>query len=964
MLTLDLAIGSAVTVEVSNNGVDFYGDLYFAIIPRIAIGTLSPSSFYVQAGLDTVQPLKISGSSFKTANILDDADVFIQCHVGNAVWNASIINDYSLECPVNLAYFSANTTVNVYLSSFYSKSINASTTQMSEFKLGETERRPLSFIASPIIYSINTPGLPINVDAGNLSIIGEHLDIIDDIEIVGSNRLLTRTNIDSSSSPNLINLEILSPAADLSGSYNLSMILSSSQTSEVIQIYEPSFSILTPFVPSIHSLIPSHSTVASKVYIRNTDDSCPFNFSQTIYCKFVLETADSDGNMEVVDTNATWIGAHLIACLTPIVHPQTVNVSVSFDTVQYSNSLSLSIIPIPSITKILPTNTVYPSQYIKFTIIGSNFLSDESATITACQFSDKINGEVRLSDARIIDSNTLTCLKPDFVNSTSADYTIGVTFDGYSIYEIDDVLLEVSTVYSPPISTSINPQFGDDESGRSLNITGSYFRSGSTRCEYTIKLETYDDDSTHIQYSYTTDFAENITVHSDELITCFLPSYDEIIAQFNGEYIQHIRPKSRRRIFVRAINEFNESGNYETLWYEYRSTPLIYDVFPIQMFDDMANDIYVSGYNFISSPKLKCKLVNASNSATISIVSATFIDYQNIICTLPVMQPEIMQIAVTNNGIDYIYYSQSNVYLLAAPTITKLSPRIGNSIITQSIFVIGSNFEYPIVSGSNFIDGVICRFDGQYIVGNASIINATHLQCPLPPIKASIYLTDSYNATFEISFDAGTNYILSPDVFTFIPTQDAPNINAMYPWFGPRDVNTVIYIEGTSFDQGIYCKIGDHGVSQGTVLNDTLAACDSGIYDVNEITIVDVQVSRYLDHDFCCSDAFNFKYIPVLILSNLSPTVVFERSTLTMIENEDSSELAEIISVYGEYFYDSASIRCKFTYEDAEYVIGIATTIGLYQSSNSITCPTPYNRAVGTYNVSVSNDGINFVDGL
>eukprot|EP01084_Bolivina_argentea_P257521 433890_1 len=882
------------------------------------------------------------------------------CNIGGWLSNATILNDSLLQCPVDLMLYQANTTVNVYLESYY---FNVHTSIISSFKLGETEKLLLLFKPSPVVYSNPNSNVPIDVSIHNITITGKHFDTLDYIEIMGSDRLTTRTVINSA---NQITVDILSESSIISGYYDLSMILSSSETGQNIQVYDSVFSIFTGFEPVIHTVIPAHSVVDSKIYIRNDDKYQQFNFSNTIICKYNLEIEDQNGNTELFDTNGSWINPQLISCITPNIKMQTINVSVSFDNVTYSNTLFIYIISTPSVINISPTNKVYPSQNIQFIITGSNFIEpSKSELLSSCQFEHVINGDIKMSRAMVMNSNILSCYKPNFINSTDGNYTISVTFDGLFFYEIDDTLLEVSLTYSPPVCDSfIGSNFGDDESGVSISINGSYFRSDSTRCEYTIYFENFNNNNVWIQNSYITDYLVNTTVVSDTHITCILPSYDEIFSQsdyieYNTKYVKHTVPKSRRRIYIKTVNEFNESGNSIGLWYEYRSTPFIYSFYPHQVFDTSPNDINIIGYNFIYSFTLKCKFVSYTDNSTLSIVSATFINYKNIICTLPVMQPAKIQIAVSNNAIDYTYYTNVILNLLISPLISYLTPSITNSIITEYVTVVGSNFEYPFIDSNIY---PICRFDGQYLIGDVIIVNNTHLLCPLASLQSTFNETDNYNYTLEVSFDGGSNYIIAPEIFTFVATQNTPFITHIYPTFGPRYVITPVYVEGNAFLGGIYCIFGDGDIITGTVINDTLAICYAGTFEFNEITEINVQISRYSDRDFCCNAMFTFHVIPMIILSHLLPSAVFERSTLTIINDENSGELTEPINVYGKHFYFSSELCCKFIFEDENLFPEIVIRNAIYQTSNHITCLTPHNRAVGNYYVFISNDGVNFGD--
>ena len=496
-----------------------------------------------------------------------------------------------------------------------------------------------------------------------------------------------------------------------------------------------------------------------------------------------------------------------------------------------------------------------------------------------------------------------------------------------------------------------------------ITSIGTHFHSGSTRCQYTIDFELTDDIGVRapIRTSMTTDSINNVTVHSSTSMTCTLPSYDEIVANEviatnNKGYSNmklHIRPASRRRIFINAINEFGESGSVVGIWYEYRSTPRVYGVYPLRIFDDEEAEITVMGSNFILEETLQCRFVDITNSSLVT-VSAMFVTSEYITCTLPVMQPKMVQIAVSNNGIDFVHFTEQWIDIMATPTISGLSPLKAYSVSTSYVTVIGSNFESIFAENSNGnLDAnsvadsagnymeILCRFDGQYLVRNVTVLNDTHLNCPLVPLLATNSPSSSINVSVEVTFDGGMTFVNALEnilEFEFIATHNMPRITSMYPLFTPRDTNTVVTIHGEAFSGGLYCKFGNV-LSTATVMNDSMAFCDSGTLELDtfeyldeaeEVTIVSVQISRFMDHDFCCDGIVQFRYIPILKLWYISPLMIFERTTLDVIEegvygNQSIStnhigEMTEMISVFGLHFYQSPLLSCKFEYDGGVYM--------------------------------------------
>lgn len=215
------------------------------------------------------------------------------------------------------------------------------------------------------------------------------------------------------------------------------------------------------------------------MYIWNRDLGAPFNFSETVSCRFQPEVPSEESQSFITDSGIWW-SPHMVSCQCPDIAMQVVQVSVSFDSVSYSNALPFHIVATPSVIDFGPIHNVYPSQYIQFTVSGYNFMENEEWkgmdayhwNVAICRFRNSVSGDIRVSEAVVIDEYTMTCWKPYFEDTVDAHYNVGITFDGMSFYEAEGVYLEISERYSPPTVLALDMQFGDDVSGRTVDVTG------------------------------------------------------------------------------------------------------------------------------------------------------------------------------------------------------------------------------------------------------------------------------------------------------------------------------------------------------------------------------------------------------------------------------------------------------------------------------------------------------------
>ena len=246
ILSLDLSVGDSIAIEVSNNGLDFWGKpdinekVEYRIVTRIEISALAPTVYYVQSGLDTLQSLKVIGSSFMSSQMELEGDVHIYCVIDGHWSNATVINDSLIHCPLNLALFTANMTVNVYLTAYFMGMDWNRIQRFGAYKLGDTSSLELAFKASPILHSMTTPGMVIDIDAHNITLFGHYLDGLispDILSIEGTGSLASmEVLLDTLSSPQRATLNPLVAATSVSGIYNLSMHFGEVENVEVCHV--------------------------------------------------------------------------------------------------------------------------------------------------------------------------------------------------------------------------------------------------------------------------------------------------------------------------------------------------------------------------------------------------------------------------------------------------------------------------------------------------------------------------------------------------------------------------------------------------------------------------------------------------------------------------------------------------------------------------------------------------------
>lgn len=366
----------------------------------------------------------------------------------------------------------------------------------------------------------------------------------------------------------------------------------------------------------------------------------------------------------------------------------------------------------------------------------------------------------------------------------------------------------------------------------------------------------------------------------------------------------------------------------------------------------------MTGGNFRSgdNESLRCKIGN-------TVVAATFVSPTSISCapTGP-MAPGEVEIAVTDNGVDFMDAGQTFTFLPGA-TVTTVSPSSGPFAGGW-----GEGGLRILLKGTGFsaIDKPSCSFGGK-IVPADEVISATAVRCIAPvvprsttawttplsvPVRFSNNGVDFDGCGLETDGESGADstflYYHEPVIASLLPSRGVTN-----------GKESTVILAGTNFvkhggmvvseeDTQVLCRLardGNNFITTGRVLSPTEATCRISCGDLSGRASLEVSLNggahwTEFHQGFRCD--------PLPVVSSISPEMGPTTGGTTL-------------TIKGSGFVSSESLSCVIGRGGGE---NDSSTLlpALWISGSVVECVTVASGQSGPTigEVAVSNDGINF----
>lgn len=372
-------------------------------------------------------------------------------------------------------------------------------------------------------------------------------------------------------------------------------------------------------------------------------------------------------------------------------------------------------------------------------------------------------------------------------------------------------------------------------------------------------------------------------------------------------------------------------------------------VAPASGSSECGTTVTITGGTFRSDEdsSLRCRIGN-------TVVTASFVSSTSIICapTGP-MAPGAVEIAVTDNGADFVSSGQAFTFLPRA-TVTEVSP-------SSSPFGAG----LPVIlkgTGFSLVDTPSCYFGG-VVVAADEVISSTEVRCiaPVMPRASRAWATPlSVPVRFSnngVDFDSCDSDGASGAEPTFL-FYHKPVVASLMPSRGVTNgQKTTVTLVGTNFvksggkvvdeeDTLMLCRLGqnsENSTTTGLVLSPIKATCPVSCGNFSGRVNFDLSLNG--GAHWTTSDE-GFRCDPLPMVSSISPMMGPTAGGTTL-------------TIKGSGFASSESLSC--------FVGGIGDgersnmlVSALWISSSVVECVTAASSGPTVGEVAVSNDGINF----
>lgn len=404
--------------------------------------------------------------------------------------------------------------------------------------------------------------------------------------------------------------------------------------------------------------------------------------------------------------DATYISSSSASCELPESdYAALVDFDISFNGLDFTNSnVQFSYVNNLVIDGFSPTSGSSSGGTL-VTITGSNF---EFSKYLKCMF-----GIAEVS-ASFISSGAIVCVVP-IKDDSSEENSVEVSVSNNGLDYVTSTISEFVFVDAVSVD-SIDPKRGSTSGGTVITITGSNFAS-SHDDELSVDC-VFKSESTSTTLATTAG-----TVVDSSTVQCPSPSvsngltaYVEVHNLANGiEYESEARIMRHTFVFIEVPIISQSVGNAAKNYYT--STT-----------DESGStvQIQISGYNFVNTGKaMVCKFEEKGGVSGDAIFAwAAYVSATSLLCPAPTDMFGTFYVSVSFDSKNVWTAEKATVEIFSPVTITRISPAVATSSGSETVTVVGLNFQ------STQVHSYDCVFGS--VVSPASRVDATHLTCLSP----------------------------------------------------------------------------------------------------------------------------------------------------------------------------------------------------------------------------------------
>ncbi|CAM9153971.1 unnamed protein product, partial [Hapterophycus canaliculatus] len=587
---------------------------------------------------------------------------------------------------------------------------------------------------------------------------------------------------------------------------------------------------------------------------------------------------------------------------------------------------------------------------------GGTVVAIEGATFTAataaraqlaCRF-----GRV-VAKATVQSSTKILCQAPR--SAAEKNVSVQVTVNGE---DWEDVGRDSFTYYHPPEVTELHPSTGPRIGGTHLTVFGHHLapvsRGGPVLCRV-------GNSSTRFSSRVSPALAPNETSGlvdrtGEDVVTCKVPD---------------LGADDFTTVEVAVSTDGGVQFSSPPLLFTYVQVPVIHSISPASSMERGELAITVTGQGFLNLPTLACRfgLTNGSQPAE-------FISSEHVRCVTPYeSEPGMVPLEVTLNGVDYTAQDILHTFLPMA-SLYRVNPGIGLIDGGASILLEGSGF-HEVGRGEGV--RVACRWmmpgldPREELTTRATVLSDTMLTCLSPPAGQDGGVAHISVFANDVNVADGDGDAFAVLAFEYKARATTAQLVPTHGWsLGGTRIN----VAGDGFANGgnLTCRFHAKHTGRAAAVSAEDGGAHAGVVDMpamfvsaNEVHCLSPAFTSLSGHDagnsslgmghallevindrwppsegFDANRGLSFWYRHQLKISKVTPST-------------GSSECGATIRITGGTFRsgDTDSLRCR---------IGSTTLPAKIVSSTSISCEPTGPMPPGSFEIAVTDNGVDFVD--
>ena len=547
---------------------------------------------------------------------------------------------------------------------------------------------------------------------------------------------------------------------------------------------------------------------------------------------------------------AVWVSSVRMQCSTPPIPPGIIILSVftagggmaAFANQTFESQPSAAVYSLlPDAGPVLGGTSVV--------LVGERFSSRAAALLyLSCRF------DLMVSNATWLNTTALACVAPAFAGELPGSVAVRMSNNLFDFTEDS-----VAFTYLPEVQvTSVMPPNGPLLGGSLVTVRGNNFLPRPSKCRFGASVV----QATHV---------------SSNTLQCTSPP-----AQL---------PNVSQAVLISVSTNDGVDFALPQVQFTYHPSVIVQTVMPSVGPQQGRTRVSVVGDGFTDSAALRCKFGEI-------VVDATFVSTTVVNCTSPAQPGGAVTLEVSTNA--FQYSSSNTTFVYAQPVnVLFLTPSMGPARGGTNVTVIGEGI----------VDGSRCRF-GDLAALASMRVSSTEMVCVPPPLEQGRYAVEvTSNLQDYTSNRIEFEYIAMPEVLTIDPLA------------GPARGASLVQVTGKSFvaHPALMCRFGTGSApASARFISSTQLECRAPPHSAANVTL-EVSVNN---QDFSTSGII-FEYQPTPVVYLLKPRQgPVGGGTLVIVQGALFSERAASL----EYIF------CRF---------GEQLSPGRFVASDTLQCVSP-----------------------